>query len=86
MLPRSKYFNDACGVLVSKLINILSHCASLDINDCTNSSCYNGATCVDGINNYTCLCSTGYIGDNCNASESINSGCLFRKSSLRYEF
>ena len=37
----------------------------LDINDCVQSNCANGATCVDGINNYTCSCTPGWEGHFC---------------------
>ena len=36
-----------------------------DIDDCKNNSCKNDGTCVDGVNDYTCKCATGYTGDNC---------------------
>ena len=36
-----------------------------DINDCSTSPCDNGGTCTDGINTYTCQCSDGYTGNDC---------------------
>ena len=36
-----------------------------DIDDCESNPCQNGATCVDGIDSYTCECANGYSGDNC---------------------
>ena len=30
-----------------------------------DSSCFNGGTCVDGINAFTCLCLTGFTGSYC---------------------
>jgi len=35
-----------------------------DIDDCQPNPCVHG-TCTDGWNNYTCQCSPGYRGDNC---------------------
>ena len=35
------------------------------INDCSNNTCQNGAICLDGINSYSCLCKTSFIGDHC---------------------
>ena len=36
-----------------------------NIDECESSPCKNGATCVDGIAEYTCLCKSGYEGDDC---------------------
>lgn len=36
-----------------------------NINDCPGHLCQNGATCVDGIKNYTCLCPSTYMGRFC---------------------
>ena len=41
----------------------------VDINDCAAKPCQNGATCIDGINNYTCLCADGFTDYNCSTSE-----------------
>ena len=41
------------------------HC-SVNINECDPNPCKNGATCVDGVANYICICSVGYTGKNCN--------------------
>lgn len=38
---------------------------SLDINDCVNHSCRNGGGCVDGLNNYSCVCKAGFSGARC---------------------
>ncbi|KAH0620041.1 hypothetical protein JD844_014557 [Phrynosoma platyrhinos] len=35
------------------------------IDECHSSPCLNGATCVDGIHNFTCLCLPSYGGDLC---------------------
>ena len=35
-----------------------------NINDCVNVSCGNG-TCVDKVNDFTCDCTPGYIGLEC---------------------
>lgn len=31
-------------------------------DDCEDHDCENGATCVDGVNNYTCFCPPYYTG------------------------
>ncbi|XP_078539314.1 aggrecan core protein isoform X1 [Lissotriton helveticus] len=36
-----------------------------DIDVCLSSPCLNGATCVDGIDSFTCLCLPSYGGDLC---------------------
>ncbi|XP_072167955.1 uncharacterized protein [Diadema setosum] len=38
---------------------------SADGDDCTSQPCQNGATCVDSLRDYTCLCLPGYEGPNC---------------------
>lgn len=34
----------------------------INIDDCEDNDCENNSTCVDGINNYTCLCPPEYTG------------------------
>ena len=36
-----------------------------DIDECLQSPCQNGATCHDGIGKYTCACTEGFDGDEC---------------------
>ena len=33
----------------------------------------NGGTCIDGVNNYTCICLSGYTGDTCDMGECLQS-------------
>merc|ERR1712015_228944 len=35
-----------------------------DVDDCLSNPCDQG-TCTDGVNSYTCQCTPGYTGDNC---------------------
>jgi hypothetical protein len=42
----------------------------ININECDPDPCQNGASCTDGIGEYTCECTTGYTGTNC--QEEIN--------------
>ena len=35
------------------------------VNECFSSPCQNAGTCIDGINEYNCICITGYIGTHC---------------------
>ena len=43
-----------------------------DIDDCINNKCENDATCIDGVNSYTCKCSVGYTGGFCENSKLEN--------------
>lgn len=36
-----------------------------DIDECSSGPCQNGGTCLDQINNFECLCVTGYTGHQC---------------------
>ena len=36
-----------------------------DIDDCAVQPCLNGGTCIDAVNDYTCICAVGYTGKNC---------------------
>ena len=40
-----------------------------DIDECVSNPCQNEGLCVDGVNAYTCECSSGYSGVNCETSE-----------------
>ncbi|CAB1417660.1 unnamed protein product [Pleuronectes platessa] len=41
----------------------------VNVDDCQDHGCENGATCVDGVGNYTCLCSPDYTGLFCEEEE-----------------
>ena len=36
-----------------------------DIDECASNPCSEDATCVDGINYYTCSCADGHTGTHC---------------------
>lgn len=36
-----------------------------DINECASSPCLNGGTCVDEVNQFSCVCSKGWSGPTC---------------------
>ena len=41
-----------------------------DIDDCSPNQCQNSATCVDGVDSFSCTCAAGYEGDLCEIGES----------------
>ena len=60
-----------CGVPVTGAHNFTSalgyrgkNCEE-NIDDCPGNLCQNGATCVDDINRYSCLCPPTYMGELC---------------------
>ncbi|XP_072043290.1 complement C1q tumor necrosis factor-related protein 3-like [Amphiura filiformis] len=38
---------------------------SSSVNECELHPCQNGGTCEDGVDSYTCICASGWTGDNC---------------------
>ncbi|PVD33964.1 hypothetical protein C0Q70_05226 [Pomacea canaliculata] len=48
-----------------------------DVDECKGHRCYDGATCIDGIGYYTCLCPPGRTGVVCNAeiNECVSAPC-----------
>ena len=44
-----------------------------DIDDCRSQPCMNGANCIDGINEYSCNCTEGYCGDQCDNKGDLKS-------------
>ena len=59
----TKSWADFCCVVVS------------DIDDCASAPCWNGATCVDGVNSYNCSCALGFVGVDCATGELVASSC-----------
>ena len=39
--------------------------SSAYVDNCASSPCRNGGTCIDGANEYTCVCVAGYAGASC---------------------
>ena len=42
-----------------------------EINECESSPCSNGATCMDEVNEYHCICAPGYNYTHCQNGEFI---------------
>nr|XP_033468371.1 protein delta homolog 2 [Epinephelus lanceolatus] len=61
------------------------HCET-DVDDCLMKPCANGATCLDGVNRFSCICPDGFTGrfctvnlDDCASRPCLNAGrCLDR--------
>ena len=47
----------------------LFHITLLDIDDCESNPCKNGGCCIDGVDSYTCICSPGYTGHDCETGQ-----------------
>ena len=41
----------------------------IDVNECANNPCKNGAACANLIGSYRCDCKAGYSGNHCETSE-----------------
>lgn len=41
-----------------------------DVDDCVSSRCFNDATCLDGVNQYSCVCRDGFTGNFCEIGKS----------------
>ena len=57
-----------CMKLKKQVLSILGYTGSqcgTNINECVGSSCPTAASCIDGINTYTCQCNDGKVGSNC---------------------
>nr|QEM40460.1 aggrecan [Kogia sima] len=48
-----------------------SEATMADIDECLSSPCLNGATCVDAIDSFTCLCLPSYQGDLCEIDQKL---------------
>ena len=43
----------------------MCHCLLSDINECKSRPCKNGGSCNDEVNAYSCTCTNGHIGIDC---------------------
>ncbi|CAH1255196.1 F5 [Branchiostoma lanceolatum] len=46
------------------------------IDDCTPEPCANGATCLDELDTYTCVCAPGYTGNNCSIGGGLGASAV----------
>uniref|UniRef100_A0A3B5LW15 Fibulin 7 n=1 Tax=Xiphophorus couchianus TaxID=32473 RepID=A0A3B5LW15_9TELE len=50
-------------------------CRGLHFNECASSPCLNGGTCVDELNQFSCVCAKGWAGETCqNECELFHNG------------
>nr|XP_014268202.2 cubilin [Maylandia zebra] len=47
-----------------------------NINECSSNPCQNGGTCTDGINGFTCTCTTQWTGEFCQTPQQVCGGYL----------
>ena len=72
------------------LLSALLHCpcpgadCEGNIDECLPQPCLNGATCVDGIAEFTCRCLPGYEGETCQVSQNL-SGITLPRYSRTYQ-
>ena len=52
---------------------LISHA---DINECVNSPCQNGATCINTQGGYQCKCKPGFRGNQCEQGNFVFSACI----------
>ncbi|XP_041935670.1 coagulation factor VII isoform X1 [Alosa sapidissima] len=59
---------------------------SVDLDQCAAKPCLNGATCVDQVNAYICICPSGFEGRNCDKATILPAsyGCLFRNGGCEH--
>ena len=51
--------------LTINILYVLLYFYFEDINECESDPCQNGAECLDEWNRYTCICTPGFTGYNC---------------------
>lgn len=44
---------------------------NVDIDECASNPCLNGATCIDKVNEYRCVCADGWTGKRCQHSKIV---------------
>lgn len=79
VLPCTRYLNhdNSISVMTSPsqswhpviLQNFFFLHSLADIDDCRLNPCYNGGSCVDGLNWFQCTCPKGFAGPDCRISE-----------------
>ncbi|XP_028809992.1 coagulation factor VII [Denticeps clupeoides] len=55
-----------------------------EMDQCEAMPCQNGATCMDQVNAYTCICSAGFEGRNCTKEVKTYYGCLYENGGCEH--
>ncbi|KAJ8253251.1 hypothetical protein GJAV_G00210740 [Gymnothorax javanicus] len=51
---------------------------------CESSPCHNGATCLDHVNSYTCICSSGFEGKDCETVDGQSFDCSYKNGECEH--
>ncbi|KXJ18031.1 Fibropellin-1 [Exaiptasia diaphana] len=72
-----KKCSDVAKYCAGEIFTIMIYKQQIDVDECANKPCQNGAECIDGANAYTCKCTAGYTGPNCetNMDDCFNEPC-----------
>ncbi|CAH1788337.1 unnamed protein product [Owenia fusiformis] len=62
---------------LGSILNSLRDATCNRIIECASRPCLNGATCLDGLGTYTCVCRPGYSGVNCQRECDVNADLVF---------
>ncbi|KAL4224469.1 Neurogenic locus notch protein 2 [Mactra antiquata] len=75
-LIQKVYFISLLNILQTNVV-FFFFCFFTDINECDSGPCKNGATCVDAVRLYICLCADGWFGTQCenNIDECYSNPC-----------
>ena len=47
------------------ILYVVDYCRISVVQSCNSNPCKNGATCVNGLDNYYCVCDYGWSGNTC---------------------
>ena len=53
---------------LKRILFLVKTTFSTDIDDCSPSPCENGGTCTDLVDDFSCDCAAGFIGETCETS------------------
>ena len=56
----------------------------LDIDDCESGPCQNGATCIDKVADYECICVKGFTGHDCETSKHKSSNANLNEKATSF--